>query len=270
MITMPIMPAAQERVWHSLFTLCDKLPGGWTLVGGQMVHLHCAERGRQPHRATTDGDIVVDIRADRHMLAQFTSELLQLGYASDGVSAEGHEHRWRDGDAVIDVLIATNLGRSQGVTGVTGSTTVGASGAQQALDRSELVEVSVAGRTGRVRRPNLVGALVIKGAATSAPSGDSEQHKADFALLATMIVPEDDFTGLTQRDRQHLDRGSDAARQSVVAHQVPEWETGLARLARAMNRNQPSPRTPGRAGAPATFYPRGAGASRGEDETLPE
>ncbi len=228
------------------------------------------KRGRQPHRATMDGGTVVDIRADRQMLTRFTSELMQLGYTSEGVSAEGHEHRWRDGDAVIDVLIATNLGRSQSVTGVTGGKTVGASGTQQALGRSELVEVSVAGRTGRVHRPNLVGALVMKGAATSAPSGDNERHKADFALLTTMIVPEDDFTGLTQRHRQHLARGIEAVRQSVVAHQVPEWETGLARLARAMNRNQPSARTPSRTQAPTTFYPRGAGASRSEDESVQE
>lgn len=129
MIVMPYMPREQEQVWLDLFRINERMPDGWALVGGQMVHLHCAERGAEPHRTTTDGDAVVDIRADRQMLARFTQVLQDLGFSSVGVSAEGHEHRWRHGMALIDVLVATNLGRSQTVTGVTGSTTVGASGA---------------------------------------------------------------------------------------------------------------------------------------------
>ncbi len=145
MTVMPVMPPAQERVWQALFLLSERLPEGWTLVGGQMVHLHCAERGLVPHRTTNDGDAVVDIRTDRQMLARLTAELVRLGFSSDGVSAEGHEHRWTEGEAVIDVLVPTNLGRSQTVTGVT----VGATGAQQALDRSELVTVAVGDAPGR-------------------------------------------------------------------------------------------------------------------------
>ena len=168
------------------------------------------------------------------MLTRFTGVLRQLGFSSVGVSAEGHEHRWRNGLALIDVLVATNLGRSQTVTGVTGSTTVGASGAQQALDRSELVEVRVGRSDGKVRRPNLVGALIIKAAAMSAPSGDNERHKADFALLATLIKPSDDFTELTRRDRQHLTRGIAAVRESPVAHEVDGWHIAMQRLELAM------------------------------------
>jgi len=79
------------------------------------------------------------------------------------VSAEGREHRWTDGEAVIDVLIPTHLGRSQTVTGCNGQHHLRRHGSQQALDRSELVTVAVGDSTGRVRRPNLVGALNIKG-----------------------------------------------------------------------------------------------------------
>lgn len=244
MIVMPLMPRQQEEVWLSLFRISERLPDGWALIGGQMVHLHCAERGAEPHRTTTDGDAVVDIRADPTMLTRFTYELMQLGFTSDGVSAEGHEHRWRNGFTVIDVLIATNLGRSQNVTGVTGSTTVGASGAQQALDRSVLVDVQVGVWPGRVRRPNMVGALVIKAAAMTAPTGDRERHKADFALLATMILPSDDFTDLNRRDRQHLTRGIEAVRASHVAHEVTGWQNAMQRLELAMQpQHQPGTRT---------------------------
>jgi hypothetical protein len=235
MIVMPAMPLPQEKVWLSLFRIAEALPDGWTLIGGQMVHLFCAERGATPHRTTTDGDTVVDIRADRQMLERFTQELRRLGFTSVGVSAEGHEHRWRNGDAIIDVLIAHSLGdRSQTVTGATGSTTVSASGAQQALNRSELVEVLVGDSSGKVRRPSLVGALIIKAAAMSAPSGDRERHKADFALLSTMIRPSDNLTELTARDRRHLTRGITATRLSPVAHEVPGWQVGIDRLELAM------------------------------------
>jgi hypothetical protein len=229
-------------VWLALFRISERFPQGWSLVGGQMVHLHCAERNAEPHRTTIDGDTVVDIRADRNMLALFTQELLRLGFTSEGVSAEGHEHRWRNGDALIDVLIPTNLGRSQKVTGATGSTTVGTRGAQQALNRSELVEEQVGDSTGKVRRPNLVGALVIKGAAVSAPTGDPERHKTDFALLATMIRPSDNLTGLTTRDRQHLTHGIEAVQQSPAAHTVDGWQVAMWRLELAMSR----PNTAGR------------------------
>ena len=236
MIVMPVMPAAQEKVWHALFAVQRSIPTGWTVVGGQMVHLHCAERDVAPHRTTTDGDTVMDIRADRNMLRRFTDELHALGFESVGPSAEGHEHRWQSGQAQIDVLIPTNLGeRSQRVLGATGSTTVATAGGQQALSRTETVAVRVANTEGAVPRPNLVGALIIKGAATSSPSGDNERHKADFALLATLIRPSDSFARLGHRDRQHLRHGIEAARGSAAAHTVAGWEAALTRLERAMN-----------------------------------
>jgi hypothetical protein len=234
-IVMPAMPDTQEQVWRSLLQLAAILPRGWTVVGGQMVHLHCAEREREPHRTTTDADAVVDIRADRGMLSRFTGALRGLGFTSAGSSADGHEHRWGNGEAIIDVLVATHLGRSQAVTGVTGSTTVGAPGAQQALDRSEPVKVRVGDVTGTVFRPNLVGALVMKGAAVSVPSSDYARHKADFALLATMIRPRDDFSALTKRDRQHLTNGIQQVGASAEAHLVPAWDLGLATLIVAMD-----------------------------------
>ena len=44
MIVLPPMLAAQTASWHALMDLYGRHPEGWTLVGGQMVHLHCAER----------------------------------------------------------------------------------------------------------------------------------------------------------------------------------------------------------------------------------
>ena len=72
---LPPMPDPQRLAWLALLELAKQMPAGWTLVGGQLVHLHCAERGGSPGRATNDIDIVVDVRALPSALDRFTSEL---------------------------------------------------------------------------------------------------------------------------------------------------------------------------------------------------
>ena len=64
MIVLPPMLAAQTASWHALMDLYGRHAEGWTLVGGQMVHLHCAERDYSPIRPTDDADAVLDVRAD--------------------------------------------------------------------------------------------------------------------------------------------------------------------------------------------------------------
>ena len=100
------------------------------------------------------------MRADPAMLATFTETLTDLGFRSAGISAEGLQHRWIRGDASLDVLLPDGIGERASLRpGVTGSPTLPTAGGTQALQRSETVRVSVAGREGSVRRPNLVGAL---------------------------------------------------------------------------------------------------------------
>jgi hypothetical protein len=42
MIVLPAMPAEQTASWLGVLDLYDHLSEGWTLIGGQLVHLHCA------------------------------------------------------------------------------------------------------------------------------------------------------------------------------------------------------------------------------------
>lgn len=207
MIELPAMPPAQASSWIGLLDLYDRLPDGWTLVGGQLVHLHCAERGQFPVRPTNDADTVIDVRADPRMLARFTTVLTELGFEPAGISAEGLQHRWARGDASIDVLLPDGIGDHAGSRlGVTGSPTLQTAGGTQALQRTQTVAVTVDGRTGHVRRPNLVGALVGKAAAL-ANAGDAGRgrHRRDFAVLAGLLTARD-FKNetLTQKDRRRL------------------------------------------------------------------
>src|SRR5699024_12393267 len=53
-------PEADRRL--GLLDLSERISVGWTLVGGQLIHLHSVERGQAPVRPTTDLDTVLDIR----------------------------------------------------------------------------------------------------------------------------------------------------------------------------------------------------------------
>lgn len=254
---MPLMTRPQETAWHALMDLQVVHPTGWTLVGGQMVHLHCAERGAAPTRPTDDVDAVLDVRAEPHVLHGFTSTLTRLGFHPSGETWTGHQHRWERGDAVIDLLIPQHLGRrAASRKGATGGTTLETPGAQQALDRTQQVDVTVASRTGTVLRPNLLGALVGKSAAhTVSLDRARDRHVTDFVVLATLIRPADAVDRATKRDRHYLDR-----MLSVTAMDPRPWvaieggREGLDRLRLALTRG-PSGSPASRRSAPSASTP---------------
>lgn len=204
---MPAMSAGQEQAWHALMDLHQLVPNHWCLVGGQMVHLHCAERDASPIRATDDADTVVDVRAQPDILHTFTAALTHLGFRAD-TAGNGMQHRWKRDQAQIDVLIPEGTGaRAQARGGIQGAPTAAAPGTTQALARSSNVQVQVATRVGTVRRPNLVGALIGKAAARLEIGKDaaSGRHCADFVVLASLTAARDfrDET-LSKKDRQRL------------------------------------------------------------------
>lgn len=234
MIVLPAMPPEQTASWLGLLDLHEQLATGWTLIGGQLVHLHCAERGQFPVRPTNDADTVIDVRADPTMLANFTKTLADLGFESAGISAEGLQHRWIRGEASIDVLLPDGIGERASLRhGVTGSPTLPTAGGTQALLRSETIAVTVAGREGSVRRPNLVGALVGKAAALrSAGDPGLGRHRRDFVILAGLITARD-FRGedLKKKDRQRLRTMVAAVRKDrALLVEMPDAEVSLDRL----------------------------------------
>ncbi|WP_310963928.1 hypothetical protein [Nocardioides terrisoli] len=87
MIVLPAMPPEQTASWWGLLDLHERISDGWTLIGGQLVHLHYAERGQLPVRPTNDADTVIDVGADPTMLATFTQTLTDLGFRSAGSGA---------------------------------------------------------------------------------------------------------------------------------------------------------------------------------------
>ena len=239
MIILPEMMPGQEQSWLALLEASARLDHqGWCLVGGQMVHLHCYERGSRPNRATNDGDVALDVRGDPNALMSFTSILKDMGFTADGTTIEGHQHRWIRDAAKIDVLIPAGVGMTAASrAGAAGGTTLQSPGLQQALDRAEIVEVQVAGTVGRLPRPNLVGAIVVKAAAYTVTNDSARQrHLLDLAVLATLITARDHLRHtLGPRDRSHLRKALAAMDQLR-----PSWtgiegsEEGFVRLRAAV------------------------------------
>ena len=234
-IVMPALSAAQAASWRAPMYLYEKVPAGWTLVGGQLVHLHCAERGSHPERPTDDIDAVVNIRAATDMLDRFTRALLDLGF-KPSTSGDGLQHRWRRDAAQIDVLLPDRVGETAANrSGAGGAPTLPTPGGTQALNRSEAVVVQVDERIGTVLRPNLVGALVMKAAAHTAVGDHARgRHRLDFVTLAALVA-RGDFVenSLNKKDRKRLVDMLAACRSDPIAMEAAHAVDSLDRLARA-------------------------------------
>lgn len=235
-IDLPVMAGAQMESWHALMDLYERVDSDWALIGGQLVHLHCAERGFSPTRPTNDVDTVVDVRTSPGMLARFTGALKELGFMPE-ISGDGIQHRWRRDQAQIDVLIPEGIGeRAAARLGAGGAPTIPAPGTSQALNRTEPVIVEVMGRSGTVLRPNLIGALIGKAAARNEITKDraSARHCTDFVVLANLVSARDfRETELSKKDQQRLRRMLTSCRDEESAMSVENASEALDRLERA-------------------------------------
>ncbi|MGJ9412889.1 hypothetical protein ACHAAC_09285 [Aeromicrobium sp. CF4.19] len=235
-VKLPPTTDSVAESWHALMDLHEALTGRWTVVGGQMVHLHCAEREAFPVRSTDDADALLDAKSHPSILEDFTAGLVDAGF-EPLTSGGGHQHRWRKERAQIDVLISNKLGERRTYLTVTGAPTVGTPGAALVLNRSEDIAVEVAGRVGTVRRPTLIGSLIAKAAAHTVGAG-RDRHRQDFAVLASMLNAGDLRTAdLAKSEKKYLAQMVQATRADPVALDLaPDVRSGLARLELILSR----------------------------------
>jgi hypothetical protein len=200
MTTLHELTPAAEQGWGTLFDLGEVDSNSWLLIGGQMMYLLATEGGAALPRPTDDVDVVVDVRARPGGTEWLAGWLGQQGFDLDGISTDGIGHRFArqaspgPGRVVFDVLALEGLGERTRVFTKRPARTVQTPGSQQAFARSELVEVTVSGvlggpeRSGTVRRPNMLGALVIKAAATTIPVRSNPMRDwQDAALLLSLL-----------------------------------------------------------------------------------
>jgi hypothetical protein len=207
MIVLPPLPSPVDQLWHVLLDLADNLTVPWTLAGGQMVLLHALEHGQAPLEPSQDGDVIADIRADHHAIIRVVRQLYQFGFTLESISTDGIAHRYsrtaQPRPVQIDVLGPDGLGERADLTTSPPGRTIQVPGGTQALTRTERVPVVHESQSGQIPRPTLLGAIIMKAAATQLPT--PARHYRDLALLCS-IVP-DPFhlaSQLTAKDRQRL------------------------------------------------------------------
>lgn len=216
-IQAPALPAALGEAWARIFELARRESEGWTIVGGQMVHLHAWERGYRSLRATSDIDAGLGLRARPALGVAATAALRDMGMHPEETSTDGPSVRWRLGDAVVDVLIPYGMGRER--RDINDGRLLESHGVQQALDRTSRVDLRLhEGQTGKVPRPSLYAAVIGKAAALS-NSGDGgprrERHLDDLDVLLTLLTKDDMRTeSVTPRDQHHLEVALDAIAKS--------------------------------------------------------
>lgn len=219
-------------LWSALVNLYEELPGEWTLIGGQMVALHGFEVGRKPPKATTDADLVVNARVVGFKVASFAVALEDAGYQLEGISAEGVGHRFSNGKVSLDLLAPDGIDSARiDLTTIAPARTISVPGATQALNRSELVTVTVEETTGSIPRPSLLGALLVKARAVDVDDVPQSQLQ-DLAFLLSLVPDPDELQAeLRGSERRWLQRRVELAdREAIVwsALSPEEADNGFA------------------------------------------
>lgn len=127
------------------------------------------------------------------------------------VTPDGRGHRFVRGEILIDVLAADNLGDRVDLTTIPPARTIEVPGGSQALRRTELVDVSLAKQVGRLARPSMLGAILLKARAVDVDP-DPERHLADLALLLSLADdPFELVEELTRKEQRYV-----GARQALL------------------------------------------------------
>ena len=236
-VILSTMPPAQQQGWHVLLDLGqERVFTQWCLIGGQLTLLHAAEHGVRKPQPTLDMDVVVNLVERPGGTEWLAGWLVARGFEMDGVSPEGIGHRFthaagddpRLGQVRFDILAPENMGQRANLFTRRPARTVQAPGTRQALDRAQEVSVTVpAGgalpvRTGTIRRPSLLGALVGKACAVRiATRTHPERDLQDAAvLLACIQDPIAIADTLVVKDRRRL-----TALQPLADADHPQWRT---------------------------------------------
>ncbi len=191
----PVAPEAQ-RLWSTALELAEALGSErqWSLIGGLMVQLHGHEHDDEL-RPTVDIDLLGAARKPPAMTEQIAALLDERGAAVAMPPRSDPRLGYRfelDGE-IVEVLGPDGLKNDPKT--LPGLTTFQVSGGTQALQRTEVVLVSLGGATPvAVRRPSLLGAILIK--ARVAAKQRQEKFASDREDLIRLLSYVEDPRGL--------------------------------------------------------------------------
>lgn len=169
-----------------------------------MVYGHARAANLTSPRPTADADILVDVVAARTSLNSVYAVIKGMGFELDTRYATAYRFRHADG-RVIDVMVADHL-PSHIRARLAGRPAFQAPAGQQAINRREVWRLEFSPELScLVGIPNVLGALISKGAAWVVDSRNPERHLQDAAtLLAAVEDPSTLDYELSKRDRQRL------------------------------------------------------------------
>ena len=205
-------PGGWAPPWPLVIEVAATLPAAsWVLVGGLMVQRHARAAGVIEVRPTHDVDVLVDVMAAgvsmgavAALLAGRGFEVVEPGWPDSPV------HRLRRGADVIDVLVADHLPQWSRLR-LHRHPLMPVDGGAQALARTQKVVIKHDGLTTELLVPEVLGALVLKGAAHMADNRDRERHLRDATLLASLITDHrHELARLQGSDRKRLRHLRDA------------------------------------------------------------
>lgn len=192
-----------RKLWRAFGELVDRLPGEWVLIGGLMVQLHALEHGIRDVRLTRDIDVLGQARPQGALTA-IDRALRSEGFEPTGPDLDGFAYRYERGDLIVDLLAPDGLNPPPRLGG--GLKAVGVPGGSQALARSEVVTVSVDGLEFELRRPTLLGAILIKARSIMRHADPQAQREDLLRLLALVDDPRTLSAELKDSERTWLRR----------------------------------------------------------------
>lgn len=185
MIEIDIDPADPKSrlLWHGVRRLTVMLPSGWVLIGGLMVQLHAFEREQEVQRLTSDIDVLGKARPQGE-LADIDTALLENNFESVHPDLESYGFRYEQEEIVVDVLAPDGI--KPPPTLRPGVSAIEVPGGSQALRRSEAVEAHLDDHAFTLRRPNLLGAILMKARSLMVHS-DPDSQREDLRVLLSFV-----------------------------------------------------------------------------------
>jgi hypothetical protein len=190
-----------RALWVAVSGLVEQLPDDWVLIGGLMVQIHALEHGLGDVRVTNDIDVLGQARP-QGTLQRIDRALRDDGFELQGPDFDGYAQRYERAGLIVDVLAPDGIKPPPSLR--QGVKAIGVPGGKQALERSETVRVTVDDTAFELRRPTLLGAILIKARSLMVHGDPGSQREDLLRLLALVDDPRAIAPELRKTERKWL------------------------------------------------------------------